>query len=144
MRIAYFINQYPAISHTFIRREIQAIEALGVTVVRYALRFSPRDLVHREDRAEMEKTQYILKASPVELFQCFVRILLRRPVALAKTVVLAVKIGWRSDRGLIRHLTYAVEALVLATWCRRDGIQHLHAHFGTNPAAIAMLAGQIC
>jgi glycosyltransferase involved in cell wall biosynthesis len=29
---------------------------------------------------------------------------------------------------------------VLADWCRRDGIAHLHAHFGTNSAAVAMLA----
>jgi glycosyltransferase involved in cell wall biosynthesis len=35
---------------------------------------------------------------------------------------------------------YLVEAMVLASWCRRDNIQHVHAHFGTNPAAIAMLA----
>ena len=30
MRIAYLINQYPAISHTFIRREIRALEDMGV------------------------------------------------------------------------------------------------------------------
>ena len=29
MRIAYLVNQYPKVSHTFIRREIQALEALG-------------------------------------------------------------------------------------------------------------------
>ena len=26
MRIAYFTNQYPKVSHTFIRREIRALE----------------------------------------------------------------------------------------------------------------------
>ena len=58
-------------------------------------------------------------------------------------VALAIKMGWRSDRGLLRHLAYAVEAAVIADWSRRDKVQHLHAHFGTNSAAIAMLASQI-
>ena len=37
VRIAYFINRYPAGSHTFIRQEICALEVLGETVIRYAL-----------------------------------------------------------------------------------------------------------
>ena len=32
---------------------------------------------------------------------------------------------------------------MLADWCRRDGVQHLHAHFGTNPAVVAMLAHEL-
>jgi glycosyltransferase involved in cell wall biosynthesis len=143
MRIACFTNQYPAISHTFIRREIQALEALGVTVFRYAVRSSSQDLVHVDDRSESAKSRYILKASLSEFFRCSLAALVRQPVDAMRVIALAVKMGWRSDRGLLRHLAYAAEAFVLANWCRRDAIQHLHAHFGTNPAAIAMLAAQL-
>jgi colanic acid/amylovoran biosynthesis glycosyltransferase len=143
MRIAYFTNQYPAVSHTFIRREIQALEALGLTVFRYALRSSPDELADAEDKAEQELTQYILKARLGELLRCLLVTLLRHPVDTINTIRLALKIGWRSDRGILRHLAYAAEAALLADWCRRDSIEHLHAHFGTNPAAIAMLAQQL-
>lgn len=51
--------------------------------------------------------------------------------------------GWRSDRGALRHLAYVVEACVLATWCSEDEMQHIHAHFGTNSTAIAMLASRL-
>ena len=34
MRIAYFINQYPKVSHSFIRREILALERQGIEVQR--------------------------------------------------------------------------------------------------------------
>ena len=34
MRVAYLINQYPAVSHTFIRREILALERQGVEIMR--------------------------------------------------------------------------------------------------------------
>jgi glycosyltransferase involved in cell wall biosynthesis len=56
---------------------------------------------------------------------------------------MAAKIGRRSDRGLLRHLAYVLEAIILAGWSSRDNVQHIHAHFGTNSTAIAMLASQL-
>jgi colanic acid/amylovoran biosynthesis glycosyltransferase len=143
MRIAYFTNQYPANSHTFIRREIRALETLGVAIVRYALWSAPESLVHVEDKVELQKTRYVFNASVGEILRCLVNALMRQPIATIKMVGLAIKMGWRSDRGLLRHLAYAVEATVIADWSRHDSVQHLHAHFGTNSAAIAMLASQI-
>src|ERR1700730_8396929 len=139
MRIAYFVNQYPAVSHTFIRREIRAMEALGVSVARFALR-SGSDLVDDEDKAEKAKTRYVLKASLAEILRCCVAAVLTQPLAVLSVVRHAVQMGWRSDRGLVRHLVYVAEAIVLSNWCRRDGIQHVHAHFGSNSTAIAMFA----
>lgn len=143
MRIAYFTNQYPAVSHTFIRREIRALEDQGITIIRYALRPSAGVLVHAEDGLELEKTKYILRMRPGEILRCLISTAWRGPLAKIKMIGLAFRMGWRSDRGLLRHLAYAVEAIVLADWCRRDAVQHLHAHFGTNSAAIAMLAGKL-
>ena len=40
MRIAYLVNQYPAVSHTFIRREILALEKQGHEVLRISIRGS--------------------------------------------------------------------------------------------------------
>jgi colanic acid/amylovoran biosynthesis glycosyltransferase len=142
-RIAYFTSQYPAVSHTFIRREIRALEALGVTIIRYAARTPPEELVDPDDMAEQKKTGYIIDGSIVELFRCFVFTLLKQPIAIFNVLRLAAKIGWHSDRGILLHFVYVAEATLLAHWCRRDGVKHLHVHFGTNPAAIAMLAQQL-
>ena len=38
MRVAYLVNQYPKISHSFIRREIHALERLGLAIDRIAIR----------------------------------------------------------------------------------------------------------
>src|SRR5258708_3994302 len=139
VRVAYFTNQYPAVSHTFIRREIRAIEALGATVFRYALR-PGENLVDPEDAREEGLTRYVVGAGAGEMVRCCVAVLFTRPLAIGQAIRQTVKIGWHSDRGILRHLVYVAEAAVLAHWCRRDAIQHLHAHFGTNSAAIAMLA----
>ena len=44
MRIAYLINQYPKVSHSFIRREILALERQGFEITRIAIRGWDTDL----------------------------------------------------------------------------------------------------
>ncbi len=58
--IAYLINQYPQASHSFIRREILAIEQLGTPVARFSIRRWDTKLVDENDRAEQSKTRYVL------------------------------------------------------------------------------------
>lgn len=142
VRLAYFTNQYPAVSHTFIRREIRAIEARGIEVVRYALR-PGESLVDPEDKREEKSTSYILGSNVGNIITRFLAALLTRPLAMAEIIGQAFKIGWHSERGILRHLVYVAEATVLAHWCRRDSVSHLHVHFGTNSAAIAMMASKL-
>jgi colanic acid/amylovoran biosynthesis glycosyltransferase len=118
------------------------MEALGVTVFRSALQ-SGENLVDPEDIREKAQTRYIFKVNARELLRSCVATLLTRPLALVQALRLAVKIGWHSDRGIARHFVYLGEAIEFAYWCRQNAIQHIHAHFGTNPAAIAMLASRI-
>ena len=82
MRVAYFTNVYPNVSHTFIRREIRALETLGMTVLRYALR--PGEIFDSEDIKEKEQTRYIFRAGAVDLFCCCLAILLTRPLAVCR------------------------------------------------------------
>jgi glycosyltransferase involved in cell wall biosynthesis len=143
VRIGYFTNQYPAVSHSFIRREIRALEDLGVEIVRYAIRPQVDGLNDADDKRELQLTRHILRAGVFVLAGCTVRAFCTQPRATFEALRVALGIGWKSERGLLRHLAYLVEATVLASWCRRDSVQHLHAHFGTNAAAIAMLASML-
>jgi colanic acid/amylovoran biosynthesis glycosyltransferase len=139
LRIAYLINQYPKVSHTFIRREIQALERQGIVVERFALRGWRDELADDDDRAERRRTRYVLqRALPVGA--AVLATLLRAPARFAKAFAFAVRLGRRSDRPRIYHLIYLAEACRLALWMRAAGVRHLHAHFGTNSAEVAMLA----
>ncbi|MFT3976826.1 MAG: colanic acid biosynthesis glycosyltransferase WcaL, partial [Sphingomonas bacterium] len=59
-RIAYLTTQYPAVSHSFIRREIAAVEATGAQVSRYSIRRAPDALPDPRDREEAGRTRYVL------------------------------------------------------------------------------------
>src|SRR5215471_19756081 len=128
MRIAYLVNTYPGPYITYIRREIRAMEALGVSTFRYALRSGRRSSADPEDETEERITKYILQSSALELLKCSVKTMLLQPAAARRAIRDALRIGLRSDRGILRHLMYLVEEMVLASWCRRDNIQHVHAH----------------
>lgn len=136
-RVAYLVNRYPATSHTFIRREIAGVEAAGLDVDRYTLRASvPGDLVHPEDRAERGRTRVILGAGVIA---SFVLVALARPRRFAAAWGAAWAMGKRAGGGRLRHLAYLAEACALLRRLRRDPVAHLHAHFGSNPAAVALL-----
>ena len=139
MRIAYFTNQYPATSHTFIRREMRAMETRGHTILRYALRCTPKELVDPDDIAEMQRTNHVLLLPKAQLLKNIARSVLSNPGAFLRAAVTATRYSGRSTRGFLVHLAYLAEALVLADWFRRDDVEHIHVHFGTNPATVAAL-----
>ena len=139
MHIAYLVNQYPKLSHSFIRREIAALEQAGHTVERYSIRASMEGEVEPNDCAELERTHVILRQGIVALCFATLRQLARSPLSTFGALGQAMRLGLSSERGVFRHLIYLVEACWLARALRSTAAQHLHAHFGTNSATVAML-----
>lgn len=138
-RIAYLVNQYPQPSQSFIRRELVALEAMGAVVPRFSIRRWAGDLVDPMDAAEQDRTRVVLDVGGLGLAAALVRKAVARPAAVWRALKLAVQLGRRSERGVAVHLIYLAEACVLAAWLRAGSIEHLHTHFGTNSATIAVL-----
>lgn len=140
MKIAYLVNEYPKTTHSFIRREIAALVRNGIAVERFSIRRPAPNLSDPADREECRRTHVILDLGLLRLVGGAAGVAITRPVRFVTALVCAIRMGIRSDRGVVRHLAYLVEACVVMRWCERDGVDHLHAHFGTNPAAVALLA----
>ncbi|PZQ52663.1 MAG: colanic acid biosynthesis glycosyltransferase WcaL [Rhodovulum sulfidophilum] len=143
MRVAYLINTYPKPSQSFIRREIQALERQGVEIRRFALRDDRAALVDPGDIAEHGRTDYILARGPARLIATLLAEGARAPARGIAALAGALRLGRRADRAYARHLVYLAEAACLARRCRAEGIAHVHAHFGTNSATVAMLAARL-
>lgn len=71
MNIGYFLNTYPVPSATFIRREIEAIEARGQVVFRFAARSFANVLVDDRDILEASRTVYLLQRGKLDLLKAF-------------------------------------------------------------------------
>ena len=139
MKIAYLTNTYPNPSCTFIRREIAALEANGIPILRFAIRPSEATLIDEADQKERLETRYILKTGLIKLLLAFGRAILTKPLDFLKTCQLMFKIGSKGEKNLLYHFIYLVEACVLLDWSIQASINHIHVHFGTNAATVAML-----
>jgi glycosyltransferase involved in cell wall biosynthesis len=136
---AYLINQYPKVSHAFIRREILALERQGMVVSRFAVRGWEADLVDAEDKLEHTKTRYLLQRGLLPLLLAALKQAARSPTAFLGAVRVVFTLSRKAERSFIYHLVYLAEACWLLGELRHCGAQHLHAHFGTNAATVAML-----
>lgn len=143
MKLAYLMNQYPKVSHSFIRREILALEALGIEVVRLSVRGWDAEVVDAEDVLEQQRTRYVLQNGLRGLAPAVLAQIGRNPRRFARALKQALSMGLCADRALPFHLIYLAEACQLVAWLEEEGAQRLHAHFGTNAAEVALLASML-
>lgn len=137
-RLLYFTTEYPHISHTFIRREILGLEALGYSICRVAIN-SGSTVVEDVDISEQKHTTSILGLPKIVLARLVLSGLLFAKVNFFRSLGSLIKLNKASDRGLLRHLAYMVEALILLSISRDKSIDHIHVHFGTNATTVALL-----
>lgn len=136
MRLGYLVNQYPAPTHSFIRRELRAVEALGHEVRRYSIRRSREPLADAQDFEEARRTGVVLDRPGRALGRALAGAL-ASPARAATAMRAATRWGAPSR---IHALAYLAEAAALAGRWHDDGIDHVHVHFGTNSTTVASLA----
>lgn len=142
MRIGYLVNQYPKVSHTFVRREIRALEDRGVHVERFSIRDTASEVKDDDDRAELARTHVLLPTDRVAAATSLARALAsaaaRSPRRFQDASALAVRFAQRADRQLV-HAAYLGEAARLLELAEQHQLDHIHAHFGTNSTTVAAL-----
>uniref|UniRef100_UPI000225F2B2 glycosyltransferase n=1 Tax=Paracoccus sp. TRP TaxID=412597 RepID=UPI000225F2B2 len=140
LRIGYLVNTYPRPSHSFIRREIAALGALGFHIHRFAMRGDKGALTDPADLAEYARTERVLEAGGRQLLGD----LFRQGRAQPRQLASALRLAWRRARAgessLARQIVYLAEGARIAARARALGLTHIHAHFGTNPARVAAYA----
>jgi len=141
MRIAYLCNRYPAVSLTFILREVRALRRLGVDVQTFAVRRAfPEHLVSAADREECARTYAVLPPDPGALALAHLSAAVLHPLRYLGTLGLALRLRPRGLRGAVWQGFYFAEAIVIWRECRRRGISHIHAHFANVATDVALLA----
>lgn len=144
MKVAYFTSRYPAISHTFIMREILALRARGIEVVTISQRAADqREILAEADRRERDATSYILPPRWGRLFAAHLRALLTRPLRYISALVFSQRVRPGGLRAMVWHFFYFVEAVQLADEMRRRNVRHVHVHFAGPCATVAMIAERL-
>ncbi len=144
-RLAYLTSLYPAVSHTFIQREIEGVRALGFEVATCSMRRPDgAHLTGPEERAAKDSTFYIIQTgtSPIAALRA-----LGAALAAPGRFLRTFGLTWRSAppgvRGMLKQLAYLAEAMILSQHLRAERIDHLHNHFADPSANVAMLASAL-
>jgi colanic acid/amylovoran biosynthesis glycosyltransferase len=140
LKIAYFVNEYPKASHSFIRREILALERQGCEILRLALRGWDNELPDPQDQDECTRTRHALRGGLATLILPTLATMCRSPGKFLSAVRLAAHMSRDSERPLAYHLIYIMEACRILEWVREFGAERIHVHFGDNSTEIVMLA----
>jgi colanic acid/amylovoran biosynthesis glycosyltransferase len=144
-RMAYFLSQYPAISHTFFLKEILGLRRLGFEIEVASV--NPPDRTVSElppVEAQEAGNTYCLKRTTIREAICvIVTIIFVYPAVFFRGARVALAMGgWDLVRKIYAFF-YTVEAFLLGRWMKKRAVRHLHVHFGGSVATVAMVAAEI-
>jgi colanic acid/amylovoran biosynthesis glycosyltransferase len=143
-QLAYLTSQYPAASHTFIRREVEALRELGWSIGTFSVRRPGADeAVSDADKTETNGTFYLLGQSPVSFVTAHAATFFARPGQYLKTLKLALGHRAPGARGLFLGFAHFAESVLLARELKKRGTTHLHNHFANSAATVGLLASKL-
>lgn len=142
-RIAYLTSEYPAPSHTFIRREIMALRRAGLDIATFSIRPARGVPASEQERMDRDETQAVLGRSPIAYARALAASLLTNPVRSLATLRLALRHRAPGGKALVWALFHFVEAVLLARLLLRSGAGRLHSHFANSGATVGLLAAHL-
>lgn len=142
VRIGYLTSQYPAPSHTFIRREIAALRAKGADIVTYSIQPPPAGLAAPLDQTAAAETFTVLARPKLDYARAHLAALVTRPGRYLRTLALAWRHRVPGVKAALWALFHFAEAILLARRLEADRIDHLHNHFANSAATVGLLASR--
>jgi glycosyltransferase involved in cell wall biosynthesis len=134
MRLGYLVSQYPALSHTFVLREVLALRRLGIDVCVVSVRKCDRPLAElgRDEAEEARRTFSVMGAGARHALLANLRVLFRHPTGYLRGLLYA----WALSRGtptlLVMYTAYFVEAVVAGDHFERHRVTDVHTHFSST------------
>ncbi|MEN8200361.1 MAG: colanic acid biosynthesis glycosyltransferase WcaL, partial [Thermodesulfobacteriota bacterium] len=140
-RIAYLCSEYPALSHTFIFREICSLREDGIEVVTASVKPPGHvETMTAEEQQEAADTLVMKRMSLLKILGAQVKAFLRSPAGYLKMTTTAASFLFKGPKSPIKGLGYLIEAGILVEWMRENRVEHVHEHFGNPTALVALLA----
>lgn len=138
-------GQYPAMSMTFVDREIRALRARGIEVATYSQKAPNQKSLQGAFQIEEAERVVCLRRRLKEPGALVAAILvaLRRPARFLSTLRLASQTAPPGFKGGLRQLFYLLEAVVLARDFAQQKVCHVHNHLGDASGTVALLAAEL-
>lgn len=131
--IAYLVSDIHAPSHTFVRREIAALRALGVKVTPYTIR--------REASGD-DTVENVLGRSFIAYISALSWAFFTGPRRFTSGWLFGLRHRVPGIKSLIWSQFHFVEAMLLARLLHRAAASRLHNHFANSGATVGLIAAR--
>lgn len=140
--VAVLLSRFPLITETFILREVIEMERQGQPVRLVPLLHERPRVVHREALPWMDRALYTPLLSTAVLLASL-RALRRRPGRVLRLFGRLLATSAAAPNFLLRTLALFPKSLWVAERLEAEGAAHLHAHFATHPATMALIVSSL-
>jgi glycosyltransferase involved in cell wall biosynthesis len=145
IQMGYLISQYPAISHTFILREIRRLrnEGFEIHVASINDPDRPYDALTPEEQHESDRTFYVKRTGFFHTFISCLKTAFSSPLSFFKGLLYALQLGGADLKQLVYNLFYFGEAVLVGNWMEKTKVDHVHVHFANPASTVALICSKI-
>ena len=141
-RVAYIMSRFPKLTETFVLYELLAVEDAGVDVQVYPLQREHTAVMHPEAKDVVQRAHYTPFLSWT-IVMAHMHYLVRKPTCYVRTLATLLWANLGSARYFFGAIVFFPKAVYLAQRMEQDGIDHIHAHFASHPAAVAFVVRRL-
>lgn len=136
--IAYLISRYPAVSHTFIQREIESLTAAGFSIIIASINNPDITSGNKPENIFYVKEAGFIRAVIALFFLCFIH-----PLRLIGALLYIFQLAGFDLKALLYHTFYLGEAAIVGKWMKEHDSTHLHVHFANPASTVALLVSKL-
>ncbi len=142
LRIAYITDVFPPISLTFLYLEIKKLRHMGTHVDLYAIWKSRKQTTTAEGESFSNGTRYLWPPPIRQLLRVHFHYARKVPARYLETLKLCL-VEHPKARLRLRTLCNFLLAPYLAGSLEKKPVAHIHAHFASGAATVAMMASRL-
>jgi len=136
--VAVLMSRFPTVTETFILREMIEMERQSQPVRLVPMLRENPPVVHDEAKPWTSRALYTTYVSPA-ILAANLRTLLRRPFTYLSLLIRLIAGTITSPAMLARTVAIFPKSVYLAEALQREGLKHIHAHYATHPATMALI-----
>jgi len=139
--MGYLVSRYPTVSHTFILREVLALKKHGIDISVASINSPdrPRAALTADEQSEAARTFYVKECGAAGAGAAQAWLFFLHPGRYFRGLAYALNLAGADLQRLSLCFFYFVEAAMLARWMQSRGLKHLHVHFATPAATVALI-----
>ena len=139
--IAVGLSRFPTVTETFILREVTEMERQGQPVQLVPLIRENPPVVHDAAKPWVERALFTPWISPA-ILAANLSVFVRNPLRYLGTI-LRLKLGTlKAPKTLLGTLGIFPKSVWLARRLAREGVRHIHVHYASHPATMALIVSK--